>query len=277
MLKIRVLTALLLAPLFFVAVVFGATTFIASLFAAVVLLGAWEWARLCGYESSLARACYVMIVAGLLGFGWLYMHSPLSLQSVLVTASCWWLLAAWWVSNPEVGAQVTEGHRLIKAATGALVLIPVWMVGVELHRLSPYWVVYSITLVALADTGAYFSGRKWGRHKLAPRVSPGKSWEGVGGALAMSVVVAVIAYLGLPTEWLPIKPGLLLEFIFLSVVVVAVSIVGDLYESMLKRHAGLKDSGTLLPGHGGVLDRIDSLTAAFPVFLLGFSLLEMQV
>ena len=271
MLKIRILTALLLIPFFLGSIIFGNTTFVAGLFAGVVLLGAWEWARLCGWESPPARALYVVAVAGLLWFGWLYLHSPLSIHSVLVSATCWWLLAAWWVSNPEVGASVSGGPKLIKAATGALVLIPVWMVGVELHRLSPYWVVYSITLISLADAGAYFAGRQFGRRKLAPRVSPGKTWEGVYGALAMSAVVALVAW-----SFLPLRAGALLEFITLSLLVVIASIVGDLYESMLKRHAGLKDSGTLLPGHGGVLDRIDSLTAAFPVFLLGFQVLDLQ-
>jgi phosphatidate cytidylyltransferase len=149
-----------------------------------------------------------------------------------------------------------------------IVLIPTWLAVVALHESGeqgPLLVMYLLSLIWVADSGAYFSGRAWGKRKLAPSVSPGKSWEGVGGGALLSLAYAVGAaqVLGLPGNQWPL-------FVVLSLVTVLFSVLGDLTESMFKRHAGIKDSGTLLPGHGGVLDRIDSVTAAAPVFVVGF-------
>jgi phosphatidate cytidylyltransferase len=127
----------------------------------------------------------------------------------------------------------------------------------------PGYVLFLFLLIWVADIGAYFAGRRWGRRKLALAISPGKTWEGAvgAGAAALAFALAGAAALGLGSRW----PG----FVAICMVTVGFSIAGDLFESMMKRQRGLKDSGSLLPGHGGVLDRVDSLTAAAPVFLLG--------
>jgi phosphatidate cytidylyltransferase len=147
------------------------------------------------------------------------------------------------------------------------VLVPAWLALVVLHEHAPQLVLLLILLVVAADVGAYFGGRKFGRHKLAPAVSPGKTWEGVAGGLVAAMLMATAGI-----YWLHLTP---LPFFALSALVVVASIVGDLTESMFKRHAGLKDSGSLLPGHGGVLDRVDSVTAAAPFFLIGLERLGL--
>lgn len=154
--------------------------------------------------------------------------------------------------------------------TGLLVLIPAWTGLVWIHQLDrgPYLVLSLLILIWIADSSAYFAGRRWGRHKLAPAVSPGKTREGAYGALAGGLCWGVtLAFWYAPTG------GLGIGLVLLCLVTVLASIIGDLYESLIKRERGLKDSGALLPGHGGILDRIDSLTAAAPVFALGLYVL----
>ena len=148
-----------------------------------------------------------------------------------------------------------------------LVLIPAWLALVRLHAQGPALMLFLLLLVVAADIGAYFAGRHFGRNKLAPRVSPGKTWEGVMGGV---VGAAVVALVGVSIFHVSAAP-----FIGLSLVTVLASVVGDLTESLFKRHAGVKDSGSLLPGHGGVLDRVDSVTAAAPIFLVGLERLGL--
>ena len=176
----------------------------------------------------------------------------------------WWLLALAWICwAPH---SVT---RLRAVAAGWLTLVPAGIALIALHE-DPQrgirWLLYTFFLVWAADTGAYFAGRQFGRHKLAPQVSPGKTWEGAAGGL---VLVGVLAALSAPA-----LGQSTLSFTLLSLCVGVFSIVGDLAESMFKRYAGLKDSGRLIPGHGGLLDRIDSITAAAPLLLLGRGILE---
>ena len=135
---------------------------------------------------------------------------------------------------------------------------------------SPWWLLYVFLLVWGADTGAYFVGRKWGKTKLAPAVSPNKSVEGLYGGLATSGIIVIVV-----ATYLKLSVGLFIVFIILSLITVAASVWGDLFESMLKRRAGIKDSGTILPGHGGILDRVDSLMSAMPIFALGLMVLTI--
>jgi phosphatidate cytidylyltransferase len=174
-------------------------------------------------------------------------------------------------------AVVATGHgpglRLLKSLAGVLVTVPAWASLVLLHSREPdgpYVILYLLVLVWAADSGAYFAGRKWGKRKLAPVISPGKSWEGVYGGIALCSVLAVAVGLAYG-ETLKQAAGLLL----VSLLTVMFSIVGDLLESLMKRQAGIKDSSNLIPGHGGVLDRIDSLTAAAPVFFIGLHWLKL--
>jgi len=155
---------------------------------------------------------------------------------------------------------------------GPFVLLPAWLALVRLHAQGPtldgpQLLTFLLLLVVAADVGAYFAGRAFGKHKLAPRVSPGKTWEGVAGGLAGASLLALAGAL-----WFELP---LPRFVLLCVLVVMISVVGDLAESLFKRHAGVKDSGSILPGHGGILDRIDSLTAAGPCFVLGMDYLGL--
>jgi phosphatidate cytidylyltransferase len=158
-------------------------------------------------------------------------------------------------------------NRYAAMVAGLLVLVPAWLALVRLHAIAPNLMLFLLLLVVAADVGAYFGGRTFGKHKLAPQVSPGKTWEGVYGGLIAGALLAVIGVFWFRMSIAP--------FIALCVVVVIASVIGDLTESLFKRHAGLKDSGSLLPGHGGVLDRIDSVTAAAPLFLIGLERLGL--
>ena len=181
-----------------------------------------------------------------------------------------WTMALLWVKQYP-NKEIWYGRRLVYM--GGVILTAAITAMYGLWQMSPWWLMYVFLLVWCADSGAYFVGRKFGKRKLAPNVSPNKSIEGLIGGLVTSGVVAAIV-----GQYLQLSGGALAWFLALSAVTVAASVLGDLFESMLKRRAGIKDSGNILPGHGGVLDRIDSLLSATPVFALGFwLLLEMGV
>jgi phosphatidate cytidylyltransferase len=150
------------------------------------------------------------------------------------------------------------------AAAGVIVLLAAWVAIVALHARSPWLVLAAMAIVWIADIAAYFAGRRFGRRKLAPAISPGKTWEGVWGALGAVAVYALVLAAAAPAAMVPAGPAATLALVAFLPLVAAISVVGDLYESLLKRQAGVKDSGALLPGHGGVLDRVDALLAAMP-------------
>jgi len=265
-LKQRVLTAILL-----VAVLAGVMLGLPPigtvvLLTLLILVGAWEWAGFLGNGSPAARAAYTGIVALALAAAlWLHSTIPGFVTVTMGVAMAWWFGAFLWICFaparvPRIGA----------ALAGLFALVPCWLglVYVTLATNSTLWVMFTLLLVWAADTGAFFAGRWFGRVPLAPRVSPKKTWEGVLGGLAVSGLVAFLAatYLFTVDVW---------PFTGTCVAIAALSIVGDLTESMLKRAAGLKDSGTFFPGHGGVLDRIDSVTAAAPALV--FALLGLGV
>ena len=261
MLKQRIITALWLVPLALVGffALQGAAYYL--FIATVVGLAAWEWARLAGYDTPAQRVVYGVFVA--LNVLLLSAQSGL-LMPVLYLAGAWWLVAiVMVVSFPASTAY--WGGNLGKRLMGLVILLPAGL-GLLALKQQPQgnWLILSLMLLVwCADIGAYFIGRAIGKRKLAARVSPGKSWAGLVGGLVTSLVVALgLAYsFKVPSSQLP---WLLLG----AAVVVLFSVVGDLTESMFKRQVGIKDSSQLLPGHGGVLDRIDSLTAAVPVFTL---------
>ena len=227
--------------------------------ALVFLAAAWEWAGFAGAASSLQRTGYLVATGVVLGALWVWTQDPASLDRLLWLAVAWWISASLWLA-----AMPRRGGKLAAFLSGFLVLAPAAVALAHLVLIEPLGrelLLYLVVLVAAADVGAYFGGRRFGRHKLAPYVSPGKTWEGLGSGLLAAGFVALAGAVALGQPWSP--------WLLLSLGVALVSVIGDLVESMFKRRAGLKDSGTLLPGHGGVLDRIDSLTAAGPVFLLG--------
>lgn len=262
MLRQRVITALILAPLVLL-VIFGLPHAITMLvLALLVLAAAWEWSAFPGFTQHSARVTYVAAVFMCIAVLWLFGAERGELDTVLYAAVVWWLLAMVWIATAPARA-----NRAMAALAGLLVLVPVWLALVRLHSHGPQLMLFLLLLVVAADIGAYFAGRRFGRNKLAPRVSPGKTWEGVIGGFVAAAIMAVVG-----VWWFDVSPT---PFMLLCLVVVVASIIGDLTESLFKRHVGLKDSGSLLPGHGGVLDRVDSVTAAAPVFLLGLERLGL--
>jgi phosphatidate cytidylyltransferase len=266
MLKQRVVTAIVLLALVLGVIAGLPPAGFLVCMGAVILLGAWEWTRLAGLASPAARIMYVALVAVLLPL--LYLQEPVQRRFFLAAGCLWWVYAYFLVRRfPALGRLWQQ--RWLPCIAGLLVLLPGWSALVAL-RASPHYlalILLMLALVAAADIGAYFAGRAFGRHKLAPHVSPNKTWEGFAGGMCASCLVA-LAFVTWADTGLPLAPLLLLKVLAAALSIAVVSVVGDLFESMVKRMAGVKDSGSLLPGHGGVLDRIDSITAALPLFTL---------
>ena len=261
-LRQRIVTALALAALVLGVLLAMPPGAAVTVVAFAVFAGAWEWSGFANLRAA-ARVAYALAVVGCAALAWSWTAEPANLGVFLRATAAWWVIGLAWV----VFAPGRGGPRAA-AVCGFLVLVPAAVGLGRIALVQPYGQVlllFLVVLVAAADVGAYFGGRMLGRHKLAPRVSPGKTWEGfVAGMIAAAVAAACGAVLfGMPiAAWLAV-----------CVPVALVSVVGDLVESMWKRHAGIKDSSGLLPGHGGVLDRIDSLTAAGPAFMLGLQVL----
>ncbi len=273
MLKYRILSALVLVPLVVLAVLKLDVGNFALLAALAVLLGSWEWSALIPLRQPLARATYLLLTLGLLALTWKFAQLEAMVNAVLWVAMLWWLFALFWISRPQLGSGESVAHTLLKAGLGIGLMLSTWLALVVLHSRpdhGPHWVLYVLVLVWVADSGAFFAGRQWGHTRLAPRVSPGKTWEGVLGALLACSLYAIgyAWYLGL-------QGSVLASFVLVCLVTVLFSIAGDLLESLMKRQRGVKDSGTLIPGHGGILDRIDSLLAAAPVFLFGLRWVDL--
>lgn len=268
MLTTRLITAAILLPLFIGALLWLPNTYWAVVLLPLLLVGSREWARLAGYGRNggwlfsgavlLPAALWVFFASFEAGHHAAFCFSPDGIACGIATMF-WvflapaWLKGKWRVSNP-----------LVLGLTGWIMLVPTWMALVRLQAQPPQLLAL-LGIVWIADTAAYLAGRGFGRRKLAPEISPGKTWEGVIGA-----GVAVAVYYGLlrvafgpATTWLGGAAGFLL-----CGAITIMSIEGDLFESWIKRQAGMKDSGSLLPGHGGVLDRIDGLTASMPLAVL---------
>jgi phosphatidate cytidylyltransferase len=264
----RVLAALVMAPVAIGAVLWLPTPLLAAAVAGLMMVGLWEWTLLSRTTGRAARASYLAAnIAVMTALAWNAGHGLGQLVAVATWGSLWWLLALAWLTRFDFAAGGEPWTRALKLLAGSLCVIPAWAALCWLHAGSlrgPTWTLFALVLVWMADTGAYFAGSRWGRHKLAPRISPGKSWEGFAGGLAATLLAAAAAMpvLGLPWHRLG-------DLMLLTGVAFLFSVAGDLFESLLKRHAGAKDSSDLIPGHGGVLDRVDSLLAALPVFAVG--------
>jgi phosphatidate cytidylyltransferase len=258
-LRDRILTALALAAVIVVVLFWMPATVAVALIAVAFLMGAWEWAGFAGLDSRARRAAYLAAIALAMALAWRFTADAAQLTAFLRLVSLWWVAALAWVVLAS-----RRGSRIAAAVAGFPVLVPAAIGLARLVLVEPNGrelLMYLLVLIAAADAGAYFGGRALGRHKLAPHVSPGKTWEGfLAGMLCSAAAATAGAHLFAQPPW---------AWVAMCMPVALVSVVGDLIESMFKRHAGLKDSGRLLPGHGGMLDRVDSLTAAGPVFLLG--------
>jgi len=260
MLKQRILTALLIGLPLIAVLLLAPPVFTIFLFVLVIMQGAWEWSALVQLKTAWQRCLYVLLVCVSLVMAWLYLRDPEYLPVTMQVALVWWLLALIWIMFfPQ------RKSRLLTALAGLLTLVPAWICIISLLQLNPQWLLFMLLVVVSTDIGGFLFGRRFGHTRLAALVSPGKTWEGVMGGVLLSMSVAVLG-----AYWFA-QP--MLAFLVVCLLTVVMSIVGDLSESLFKRHAGLKDSGNILPGHGGVLDRIDSITAAAPVFLYGLSYL----
>lgn len=267
MLKQRIVTGLVFASLVLAVVLFTSPLITATLFGLLVLGGAWEWSALAGFRSMAARAVCVVLVAATMGIGVRALGSVAAadgraLVAVIGPVLGFWALAALAVKAYPAGSDVW-GSRWSLLLVGLVVLVPPWLALVFLRALpqGEYLLIYVIALIAFADMGAFFAGRRIGGPKLMPRVSPGKTWAGFAGGLCASLLFALAVGIGLG-----LAAAQLALWCVLAVLTAVAAVFGDLLESMVKRHGGQKDSGSLLPGHGGLLDRLDSLSAGLPVF-----------
>lgn len=278
MFKQRVITALILAPLALAAVFYLPLAGFAVFISVAFLLGAWEWSGFCGLPSRASRSVYVVLTAII--FALLYWLLPVQaswpietnvlLSSLLLAGVAWWLLAIVLVLTYPRSQRLWANSDWRKALMGWLTLIPAWA-AVLFIRSTDYttssftgaWLIFALLgLVWAADIGGYIVGKPFGKHKLLPKVSPGKTIEGMLGGLAL--VALVVTGVAMLQDWPAQTPVWYVSALLLTVL----SVFGDLTESMFKRVAGKKDSGAFLPGHGGILDRIDSLTATAPLFAI---------
>ena len=275
MLKQRVITALIMAGLFVASIVYLPLPGLALLFGILIGLGAWEWSRMAGFLNPMVRAIYVLLVLAGLVAVYLYCHlgdapSREMVQPFLGVACLWWSFALLWVKSYPDSA-IFWRNIAMRCLMGFLILVPAWIASVYLLSFPQggILVVVMVIVVAAADIGAYFAGKRFGEHKLADQVSPAKTWEGFWGGVVSCVLLALLLFYLLPDHAAHIG---LVSVAAVIITTGLASVVGDLTVSMVKRESGVKDSGSLLPGHGGVLDRLDSLSAAAPVYTLGLLL-----
>lgn len=281
MLKERVISAIVLIAIVLAALLLFSPFYFALTLGVVIILGVWEWTQFLRFKQAFFwRYAITGLVSAFL-FLWIYDERAFLnagrvfeqyAEPALLSSVLWWIIALFFVITYPKSSKIWGKHSVLQFPFAFLTLIP-FLIGVLRLRLDGYvanpyhgllLLLYVLVLVWAADSGAYFVGRKFGKHKLAPKVSPGKSWQGVIGGLLTAVIFSGIFIYFAGTE-LTAKISVS-SFIALSVATVAISILGDLTESMFKREAGIKDSSQLIPGHGGILDRIDSLTAAVPFF-----------
>lgn len=256
MIRQRFFTALVLVPLVLVALLYLSPEALVLVLAVVISYGAWEWSKFVAPKSLAGRILFTLIVVDSIAALYLFFGLQLRLPYFFEAASVGWVLMTVWLARYP-----TPLPGFVALILGALILVVAWASLALLAMAGWQWLMFLLVLVWAADVGAYFAGKRFGVRKLAPAVSPGKTWAGVAGGVILSLAVAVAG-----AVWFRLP---LLPFILLCLIAVLVSIVGDLVVSMFKRSSGMKDSGRLLPGHGGLLDRIDSLLAASPLLVLG--------
>jgi phosphatidate cytidylyltransferase len=257
--KHRVLTASILAPIVILAIFLLPPFIFAFAITLCLAIIGWEWCRLTGLS---ILADQIVFIFALL-FSFFIAYTFLNFV-VLILAIIWWIVAIFLIARYPASKEILSKSKIIFSIVGLLILVPGAVAIINVHELGPQYLIYGFIIVWSTDTGAFFVGQRFGRHKLAPQVSPGKTIEGVFGGLCLALIIGILG------AWVLRIPFHLWPWLILLIVCVSLaSVVGDLFESMIKRHAGVKDSGNWLPGHGGLLDRIDSLTCAMPVFALG--------
>ena len=266
MLRSRVVTSVVLAALVLAALLLLPTTWLSVVLALLLLVaGGWENARLAGLENAAAQAAWIILLcAGGAALIWAT-HIPSAVPVMLGSATAAWLILALWLRFPDFGRpqSAPDGPQFqpLKLVVVGLILLAAFLAISWLHFYNPWWVVFLLLIIAAADIGAFFTGHRFGGPRLAPVISPGKTWSGVAGGLIAAIATAAICSRLMPD--LPLAP---VSAALVAAVLVALSVCGDLLISLFKRHRGLKDTSALLPGHGGMLDRVDGLSAAAPVF-----------
>ncbi len=252
----RIATAVVLIPLVLYLIFFLDSPSFKWAMSVVLVLGCWEWCRLIGIREIPGQAAYIAIALALA-----FISQWIPSFIIYLLATLWWLFAIYLVVSYPESDRLWQNNLLLKAVIGLAILVPTWLGVVELQADSQIKMLFVFVLVWAADIGAYFAGRRFGKHKLAPKVSPGKSIEGVVGGLLISLIIGLLF-----KNWVGLEHLTSMSALIIFSLVILFSVLGDLSESLFKRAAGVKDSSQLLPGHGGILDRIDSLTAAVPVF-----------
>ena len=272
MTRTRVLAALTMAPFAIAAVLFLPTPWVVALAAVMFLVGLWEWLRLADIDDTLARTVLLLVnLLLMVALVWASRSesggSLVLFQLMVVLGVIWWLLAMIWLRHYDFASDHDTHARVFKLGAGTLAVVPAWCALAVIHASQPHghvWLLIALAVVWAADSGAYFAGRRFGKRKLSPRISPNKTVEGMAGGAIAGIAVAMV---GAPLAGASLAQ--LPAVALVAAIAVGFSVVGDLFESLLKRHVGAKDSGDLIPGHGGILDRIDGVLAALPVFALG--------
>ena len=283
MLLTRITTAIALVILFLVALFAASPELFCLSVAIVILIAGWEWASLSelnAFSNKLSYVCLLALALAVLGYNvrFVFGDSTSSIDTVFLnwfflSSVLFWLFAfLTLISYPR--CEIIFRNRYFRSMIGMILLIFAWLALSYLRYQSQgsFWVLYVVAVVGAADVGAYFFGKAFGRIKLAYQVSPGKSWEGLAGGILSSQLLVVIT-VGFNAAFFSLELPSLTLLLPVTLLIAVVSVLGDLFESLLKRIAGLKDSGTILPGHGGVLDRIDGLTSALPIFCFVFFIL----
>jgi len=286
LLKQRIITALILAPAAISAIFYLSLINFAAVMLVVMAIGAWEWGPLMGCANKRYRIAFVSVTSILIATLWYFLpldtlwdapkHLVDEANIVLWLAVAWWLLSAGLTFLYPRFSKFWSSHRSVRGLFGWLTLVPTWLAFMALrssdYQVDPYHGAQLLMFLFLmgwsADVGAYFVGKSIGKHKLLPNVSPGKTLEGFLGGVIFACVMVVIA--GYFIDWTMAQYRIVIP---VTILITTISVLGDLNESMFKRQAGVKDSGTILPGHGGILDRIDSLTATAPIYALCYAYL----
>lgn len=275
MLLQRVLTAVPLGLLVIWFVLTQTTDYVFYALLFAVLVSGWEWARLCGYDQPVIRAIYALAILGstYLIHAWLSAQSSDALNVVLFFSVIWWSLIIYRMSTNDP-ASASDEKSVFKMLIGFITLIPPILALTHIHQSQqgPFWMLFAMSLVWIADSGAYFSGKKFGKNKLAPRLSPGKTKEGLYGAVFATELYCVLAGYFFELSFIQI-----IELLVIGFFATLLSVAGDLFISWLKRERGVKDTGAILPGHGGALDRIDSILSSAPFFALVLNLMIFSV
>jgi len=280
LLQQRIITAVVLAPLAIMAMFYLPLNTFSAVIMSVMAIGAWEWGPLMGFNNNRRRIAFVTATIILISAFWAYLpienlwqDGQLNDLAIIVL----WLTVGWWLLSAMLTflyprcSKFWSSHRSVRGIFGWLTLIPTWLAFVSLrsneYAFDAYHgaqlIMFLFLMVWSADIGAYFVGKSIGKRKLMPNVSPGKTIEGfLGGVVFACILIGIAAYI---LEW---NQTQIIKVLVVTCIITTVSVLGDLNESMFKRQAGIKDSGTILPGHGGVLDRIDSLTATAPIYVL---------